>query len=422
MRITFVAYDTKDSCGGPFAWAPVFMKQMKDRGAHVEALILTIGELQRSHIADECESVGIPSRILDTRQAITLDDQVEWILRQWAESPCELFIANLVLPALIAGKWVKLAGGKSIGVMHSNPEHDPFYRDFADLFLTQGRQYQLSGCVAVSQHILKTIRNRLDAQGTSMVVIPCGAALPDCRATFSNSPFRVVYCGRLEQEQKRVRDVVVAMQKITEAYESVTCSIFGAGSEEDWIRAAIAGNSRILFRGKVPARQIQQEMCQHQAILLLSDYEGLPIALVEGMLAGLVPICYNEPSGAGEVISDGCNGLLVADREQGTVRAIGQLLIRDTWQRLSNYALETSNIKYSYPVVMNQWWSYLSHLYGGNTLETDRIPATVALRGTIPDGLFEHYAICRKSGEDRPKKLYGSWRHVLRRLVKKFGV
>ncbi|WP_371821102.1 glycosyltransferase [Chloracidobacterium sp. D] len=44
--------------------------------------------------------------------------------------------------------------------------------------------------------------------------------------------------------------------------------------------------------------------------VLLSDYEGLPIALMEAMATGLVPICTAMRSGIGQLVVDGVTGCM----------------------------------------------------------------------------------------------------------------
>ena len=394
MDITFVAYDTPDSCGGPFAWAPVFARHLLSRGAKVHVLILTIGDCSESAIAEVCRQTGIDCHVLDTRATPTLDEQVEWILRKWVQQPTELFIANLVLPALIAGKWIKYAGGKTIGVIHSNPEHDSFYRDFINTFVKDGSNYQLSACVAVSNYIRKVAYDA-GANNLLLKVIPCGAELATCHASFCNEPFRVMFCGRLEQHQKRIRDVVHAMKLLTATLPTIECSIFGAGSEESWVRSEILGNSKIYFGGRLLSGEVRSEMCAHQALLLLSDFEGLPIVLNEAMLSGLVPVCFYEPSGSGEIIENDVNGLLVDNRTNAVVTALRTLLDRDVWERLSRNARRSAESHYSYNIVMEKWWQLLSQLQEGKPLSTCMIPAKVLLKDSITEGSFVNYAECR---------------------------
>lgn len=43
---------------------------------------------------------------------------------------------------------------------------------------------------------------------TNRRVIPCGITLPTAQASFSDQPFRVVYCGRMVERQKCIHRLV----------------------------------------------------------------------------------------------------------------------------------------------------------------------------------------------------------------------
>ncbi|QVL52060.1 MAG: glycosyltransferase [Cyanobium sp. M30B3] len=49
---------------------------------------------------------------------------------------------------------------------------------------------------------------------------------------------------------------------------------------------------RIHFHGRVAPEQAQPLLHRNQAILLMSDFEGLPVALLEAMAAGVVPVAH----------------------------------------------------------------------------------------------------------------------------------
>ncbi|QUV81159.1 glycosyltransferase [Chloracidobacterium sp. D] len=64
------------------------------------------------------------------------------------------------------------------------------------------------------------------------------------------------------------------------------------------------------YVGLVDNARIQALMAEHHMFVLLSDYEGLPIALMEAMATGLVPICTAMRSGIGQLVVDGVTGCM----------------------------------------------------------------------------------------------------------------
>jgi glycosyltransferase involved in cell wall biosynthesis len=79
---------------------------------------------------------------------------------------------------------------------------------------------------------------------------------------------------------------------------------------------------------------IASELNLHDTFVLLSDYEGLPVSILEGLRAGL-PIIANDLSAMREAV--GSAGLLVPKSPEGAAFAIHQLLIDK--QLCSNLAI-----------------------------------------------------------------------------------
>ena len=65
--------------------------------------------------------------------------------------------------------------------------------------------------------------------------------------------------------------------------------------KEQSIKALIqdekASKNVTLFKA-LPPSQIIKKIQEHHVFTLMSDYEGMPIALMEAMACGVVPVCY----------------------------------------------------------------------------------------------------------------------------------
>jgi glycogen synthase len=83
--------------------------------------------------------------------------------------------------------------------------------------------------------------------------------------------------------------------------------------------------------------------------LLLSDYEGLPVALLEAMGHGVVPVVTRIASGNSEIIRDGTNGFFVnaGDFEDCVQRL--ELLARDK-QRVTEMSAEAWKTAQGYTI------------------------------------------------------------------------
>ncbi len=376
-RITLCAYDWPPACGGPFKWAGDLAAFLHAGGRSVEVLILCPGGRRNSGIARTCDQAGIPSSVLDIDEAVYLEDQTEWILRQWAQRPSDVFIANLVLPALYAGSWIRRGRGRTVGVIHSNPDHDPFYADVLRHFVSGPPEWRLDAVVAVTEHGTAKARECAPSE-VRIATIPCGTQLVDSQAVPPSTGLRLLYCGRLVQEAKRIRDVTLAFLEAAKL-GGVTATICGEGEERAWVEARLAGQTRVQYVGHLQPDDALALMAQHHVIVLLSDYEGLSLALVEGMACGLVPVCFDEPSGAREVIQHGVNGYLVKDRGPSFTEAIEQLRDPEVWARLSAEARKTAERRYAHPVVFEKWAALIRDLAEGAQPRPVRLPRRVNL-------------------------------------------
>lgn len=76
-----------------------------------------------------------------------------------------------------------------------------------------------------------------------------------------------------------------------------------------------------------------------QAILLMSDFEGLPVALLEPMAAGMAPVLLDFVSGIPELVQQQQTGLLVPNDPAKKASPLVQLS-EDTglWQHSSQWA------------------------------------------------------------------------------------
>jgi glycosyltransferase involved in cell wall biosynthesis len=102
-------------------------------------------------------------------------------------------------------------------------------------------------------------------------------------------------------------------------------------------------------------------MLDASVLVLLSDYEGLPIALLEAMACGLIPVCLRIRSGVGQLIEQGKTGFLVDDRGDdfvATIRAIAS--DSELRSRVSRAARERIVAQYSDEVNGSRWAALLS--------------------------------------------------------------
>lgn len=384
-KVVFCAYDNADGrVGGPIAWACDLLPFLADgEEFEVTVLLLQYGEGE-GKLQQACCLAGLSLRILDMAESIYMEDQISWILSQCRAIQPGIFIANLVLPALYAMRELRRAGVKTLSVIHSDPHQDVFYRDV----ITQFVMDPISAAdvtVCVSESIGKHVHAVNSRAKTT--VIPCGCRANVPKATRPNDDLKLIYVGRIVQEQKRIRETVESLIAATNNSRSIA-ALCGTGDEADWLKQRLSSQNCVTWLGQLSPEKLPLVISQYHVIVLLSDYEGLPIALVEGMASGLVPIGLRSCPGVNEVIKHGVNGLLVDDRGQDFLSKVSLLHDFELWQQLSNNAIETVRQHYSHEVTFQKWEETLRSLAG-----SPQKPVKIRRHQRLPsrNGLFADY-------------------------------
>lgn len=143
-----------------------------------------------------------------------------------------------------------------------------------------------------------------------VAVIPNGRGQrPRIRRGGTRMPTRGVVVASLTR-RKRVSHAITAVQDANERADlGVTLDIYGDGDSRPSLQKSIAGDPRIRLRGHVP--DVRDSLRAASFALFTAHSEGFPLALVEAMDAGCIPIAYDIDYGPAEIIRDGRNGYLL---------------------------------------------------------------------------------------------------------------
>lgn len=227
-----------------------------------------------------------------------------------------------------------------------------------------GGARQGSVLVCVSRHIREACTARsIDRPAR---VIPYGVQVPATATDVRADPFRVVFSGRIWEHQKRASLVIRTLIRACRSKASIRATLIGDGyaradCERQVAEAGLA--AAIDFTGSLPPEQVKARLLDAQAILLMSDFEGLPIALLEAMAAGVVPVVRRIPSGIPELVDDGRTGLLVSEDPEEAAAALGRLADDPAlWRRCSTAARELVSGHYNADASYLLWRRLLEEL------------------------------------------------------------
>jgi glycosyltransferase involved in cell wall biosynthesis len=351
----------------------------------------------------------------DTRKA------VRNCLKLIEESQPDVYVPNCILPAYYAAGYIRSQGVQTVGVLHSD---DPFYWGLVDEFVNGLPEFRLSAVVAVSKYLQDEVKVIAEKNNIVIRRIGCGVPISSDVAKPSNGVFRLVYAGRLTEEQKCISEVARALCSVVNQNSGVEAWIAGEGGDranvERIIQTSGVDTQRVKLLGRVDGSKIYSVLCDCHAFVLLSDYEGLPVSMLEAMAAGVVPICLDMRSGIREVVQSGFNGLIVKDRKEDFYAAV-RTLQGDAalWSKLSANARETVKQNFSEEICAASWIELLHSFKISKRASPIKAPAFVRLPRRNPKfGPYDQRPLPFSKSWSRLRIALGYYR---RKMLKLFG-
>lgn len=366
MRLLFCTTDGAGAFNGINAWLLDFLPALAAAGHQPLVLLFCWSPPRQCHTYPRLIERGIEVRTVYPR--LYTEAAVRRCLKEARRFRPDVFLASHVLPALFALPALRAAGIPGVSILHNDDEE---YRARAGL--------PADATVAVSQALLRLVPEdgrlaRLIPYGVPMSPRVAAAPLPD-------GPLRLVYHGRIANAQKRIVDTAAALARLCRARPRVHADLYGSGPDEHLLREQLASDDadgRVRFLGSRPTDEIRNLLPDYHASVLLSDFEGLPVSVLEAMSAGLVPVCLRIASGLPQLLRDGENGFLLADREQDLDRAVSRLLASpEEWGRIARSAHETVLRDFSIQSCARRWCELLGEL-------PSRAPLGASALGPLP--------------------------------------
>jgi poly(glycerol-phosphate) alpha-glucosyltransferase len=125
-------------------------------------------------------------------------------------------------------------------------------------------------------------------------------------------------------KRKRVSHAIDAVVRANEGRSSpLILDVFGDGESRRPLERLAAGHPEIRFHGHDP--RARNRLAAASFAVFTPHSEGFPLALVEAMADGCIPIAYDIEYGPGDIIHHGRNGFLVPP---GDVDALARTIAR----------------------------------------------------------------------------------------------
>jgi len=342
MRILFVV-TRADVIGGASMHVVHLAKQLKAKGHQV---LILFGGRKSGRITELCQQQLIDYQLLPSlvREISVFDDvkavlQLNKLVRAFQPDMVHLHSSKAALLGRLAAK---LAGYNAVVTIHGWPfihANNAFsawcYRGLEKLMAPLTSRYI---CVTEVDRIVAL--EQLQLHPSKVITIHNGIEEAEQFKPQLN----------LEVNQLCVL-IVVARFEHPKDHESLIIALDGLQHLKWQLRLIGDGLNLASIRTLVEQRQLQGrveflgecnnvpvQLAKADALVLLSDYESLPLSIIEAMRAGL-PVIATDTGGVSELVADKVTGLLVARKDINAIeRALEQLITSPELRRMYGHA------------------------------------------------------------------------------------
>jgi glycosyltransferase involved in cell wall biosynthesis len=166
----------------------------------------------------------------------------------------------------------------------------------------------------------------------------------------------VVAAGRLAPEKGYDR-LVSAFAQVAADHPGWELRVFGTGPMRGRLEkqvAALGLTGRVLLPGL--AGDMEAELLASSVFALSSIHEGLPMALAEGMAAGLACVAFDCAPGVREIVTDGVDGIVVPPRNVDALAAgLSRLMGDEDLRRAYGQAARESVQRFAPDAILARW-------------------------------------------------------------------
>lgn len=168
----------------------------------------------------------------------------------------------------------------------------------------------------------------------------------------------MIAAGRLH-EQKNFASMIRVWQHVYEQHPDWYLHIYGEGwlrgNLEEQIRNSKYPNSVILM-GKTD--KMLEKMGEASTYIMTSEFEGLPLVLLEAMSVGLPVVSYSCPCGPKDIVDDGVDGfLLPVHDEVSMAQKLCWLIDHDEERKLFGNKAYIKSGQYQVDSIISIWMS-----------------------------------------------------------------
>jgi glycosyltransferase involved in cell wall biosynthesis len=242
---------------------------------------------------------------------------------------------NILYPAGVFAWLLKTLHGYSYIITEHSTEYLPtnrkkfnWIRKTANHFIT-GK----AACITVvSENLKKAMINRGIKADYKIVynVVNTDLFIPDQNKEnkTAETKFKLIHISTLKDEQKNISGMLRTIARLSQQRHDFECWLIGEGDQNPHITLAKElgiYQSTTFFDGIKNTEDIAKIMKSADCLFMFSNYENLPVVIVEALACG-VPVLSSDVGGIAEHIHED-NGLLVpAGDEEALLKAFNKML------------------------------------------------------------------------------------------------
>jgi len=237
--------------------------------------------------------------------------------------------------------------------------HDPYNLELSLKF------HEVIDCfVTHSRYIFELLAEKFPERINDIKFIPYGIPLDNLRKRIlkRDKPLRLVFLGR-HDKAKGVFDLyeIDKLLKLKNIYAEWL--ILGKGPETKWLKEQWRDVSNVQFETPISQKELTDFVGMADVMVFPTKFEGFPVALLECMSQGCVPVVTELPGGIRELVIDGENGFKCKLNNNEAFALAIEILHNDRLQLLkmqknaSNIVFKNYNAAYQSPMYQELFYS-----------------------------------------------------------------
>ena len=163
--------------------------------------------------------------------------------------------------------------------------------------------------IAHSRYIFDRLLDAMPGRMKDIELIHYGIPLANLSIDKFNQTrsLNLLFLGR-HDVKKGIYDIYEIDGLLQKKGIEVNWTILGKGPETEHVKRQWAGKRNAIFKLPAQHEDVMREIEKHDILVFPTKFEGFPVAVLESMSRGCVPIASDIPGGIQEVVLDGLTG------------------------------------------------------------------------------------------------------------------